>query len=117
MLPVRRHGGNAEDLTFRRYKQRRVASHSFKMCEKHPRTKFWAKIAFGPAWVDFKVAEWQFSSILLEVIGMSGNTMIRKELAKASQTEILDMTGLPPGIYILKAQAKGGVAQQKIIKR
>ena len=62
-------------------------------------------------------AEWQFSNIVLEVIGMTGNTMIRKELAKASQTEILDMSNLPPGIYILKAQAKGGVAQQKIIKR
>ena len=62
-------------------------------------------------------ANWQNKKVLYEVLSFSGQAAKKIETAYSSQTEILNISKLNSGIYIVNVTCENKVAQQKIIKQ
>ncbi len=62
-------------------------------------------------------ANWQRKKMMYEVITMNGQTVTRTESASSSQTEVMNIASLAPGIYFVRVNCDGQTAQQKIIKQ
>jgi hypothetical protein len=74
----------------------------------------------NPAINDLRVtipANWQNKKVVYEVIAMNGQTANRYETANSSQTEVINIYNLSPGIYMVKVICEGSIAQQKVIKQ
>jgi hypothetical protein len=62
-------------------------------------------------------ASWQNKKVVYEIFNASGRTAKRIETANSSQTEIVNVSTLSPGFYIVRVSFEGQTAQQKIIKQ
>ena len=62
-------------------------------------------------------ANWQNKRVVYEIFNMSGRTAKRIEAASSNQTEIMNVSALAPGFYIVRVSFEGQTAQQKIIKQ
>ncbi len=74
----------------------------------------------NPAINDLRVtipSSWQNKKIVYEVIAMNGQTAKRHETTNSSQTEIINLQSLSPGIYMVKVICEGSIAKQKLIKQ
>lgn len=60
---------------------------------------------------------WQNKKIVYEIFNASGKIVKRTETANSSQTEVMNVSILAPGFYIVRATYNGQTAQQKIIKQ
>jgi hypothetical protein len=61
-------------------------------------------------------ASWQNKEVKYEVFNTSGQIVIVKMNTNASQTEVIDMSNMSRGLYIVKLTNGTQTAQQKIIK-
>ncbi len=62
-------------------------------------------------------ANWQNKKLVYEVVMLNGQSVKKNENAKSSQTETLNVSNLAPGVYFVRVNCGGEVAQQKIIKQ
>lgn len=62
-------------------------------------------------------SNWQGKKVSYQVLNNSGQLAINKQASSSSQTEILNVSGLPTGFYIVRVTCDGETAQQKIIKQ
>ena len=62
-------------------------------------------------------ANWQNKKVVYEIFNASGRTAKRIETASSNQTEIMNVSSLAPGFYIVRVSFEGQTAQQKIIKQ
>jgi SdrD B-like domain/Secretion system C-terminal sorting domain len=62
-------------------------------------------------------ANWQNKKIVYEVFNANGQTAKKIETESAAQTEIVNVSNLNNGFYIVKVTCDGQTAQQKIIKQ
>jgi hypothetical protein len=62
-------------------------------------------------------ANWQNKKVIYEIYNAAGKTVKRKETASSSQTEIINVSNLSAGFYIVRVSFEGQTAQQKIIKQ
>ncbi len=62
-------------------------------------------------------ANWQGSSLNYEVISMSGHVVMRKQAGSASQVEVLSLSTLYAGAYVLRVTGSQGSIQQKFLKQ
>jgi hypothetical protein len=60
---------------------------------------------------------WQGKSVSLELYSATGIRVQGVSIDRASQTESLQMSALPKGFYLVRAQCDGQVAEQKIIRQ
>ncbi|HNR15765.1 MAG TPA: T9SS type A sorting domain-containing protein [Chitinophagaceae bacterium] len=61
-------------------------------------------------------ANWQNKKAVYELFNANGQIAKRTETANSSQTEVINVTSLAPGFYIVRVSCEGQVAQQKIVK-
>lgn len=61
-------------------------------------------------------ANWQKMKISYEIFSLNGQSVLRKEATSSSQTEVLNIANLQPGVYVVRVTGGGETAQQKIIK-
>lgn len=61
-------------------------------------------------------ANWQNKKAVYEMFNANGQIAKRTETANSSQTEVINVTSLAPGFYIVRVSCEGQVAQQKIVK-
>jgi len=61
-------------------------------------------------------ANWQNKKAVYELFNANGQIAKRTETANSSQTEVINVTSLTPGFYIVRVSCEGQVAQQKIVK-
>lgn len=62
-------------------------------------------------------ATWQNKAVSYEVFNADGRLMKQLNMARSSQTEILKVGSLTPGLYIIRASCNGERLQQKIMKQ
>lgn len=62
-------------------------------------------------------ANWQNKKVAYEIFNANGRTAKRIETANSSQTEIVNVSTLSPGFYIVRVSFEGETIQQKIIKQ
>jgi Secretion system C-terminal sorting domain len=62
-------------------------------------------------------ANWQNKKLVYEIYNASGRIAKRIETANSNQTEIINVSTLTPGFYIVRVNYAGETAQQKIIKQ
>ena len=62
-------------------------------------------------------ANWQNKKVLYEVLTFNGQVAKKIETAYSSQTEILNISKLNSGLYMVKVTCENKVTQQKIIKQ
>jgi hypothetical protein len=60
---------------------------------------------------------WQNKKISYEIINTNGQVSKKDEASNSSQTETLNISHLPSGVYIIRVSCNGETAQQKIIKQ
>lgn len=61
-------------------------------------------------------ANWQNKKAVYELFNANGQMAKRTETTSSSQTEVINVTSLAPGFYIVRVSCEGQVAQQKIVK-
>ena len=61
-------------------------------------------------------ASWQKIKMSYEIFSLNGQSVLRKEATSSSQTEVLNIANLQPGVYVVRVTGGGETAQQKIIK-
>jgi hypothetical protein len=62
-------------------------------------------------------ASWQQKQVVLEVFNSQGLRLQGIQVGSASQTETLDLSTLPKGVYVVSATCNGEKAQQRVIKQ
>lgn len=62
-------------------------------------------------------AGWQNKKAVYEIVSLNGQTVKRTVSANSSQTEIMSVSNLAPGMYVVKVSCEGQVAQQRIVKQ
>lgn len=62
-------------------------------------------------------ASWQNNKVVLDVYSTNGQIVKQVTAARASQTEVLNMNGLPAGVYVVKATSGGETAVQRVVKK
>ncbi len=62
-------------------------------------------------------AAWQNKKVTYEILSTNGQLAKKTEVINSSQTETLNVSGLIPGFYLVRATCNGESAQQKIIKQ
>jgi hypothetical protein len=60
---------------------------------------------------------WQGKKVTYEFVNANGHVSGKSQVGSSSQTEILNVSTLSPGLYIVKASCEDQLAQQKIIKQ
>ena len=60
---------------------------------------------------------WQSKKVIYEIVSINGRLAKKTESSSSSQTEIINISNLSPGIYLVKASCEGKTAQQKIVKQ
>jgi hypothetical protein len=60
---------------------------------------------------------WQGKKVTYEILNANGQVPGKSQVGSGSQTEILNVSTLPNGLYIVKASCGDQSAQQKIIKQ
>ncbi|RYY57769.1 MAG: T9SS type A sorting domain-containing protein [Chitinophagaceae bacterium] len=60
---------------------------------------------------------WQGKKVKYELLNSSGQLAVRSEPGAASQSETINMSGLPTGIYVLRVSCGAETSQQKLVKR
>jgi Secretion system C-terminal sorting domain len=74
----------------------------------------------NPAVNDLKItlpAAWQNKKASFEIVNLNGQVVNRMDNANTSQTEMMNIAKLAPGLYVVKVTCEGQVAQQKIVKQ
>ncbi|MCX6317458.1 MAG: T9SS type A sorting domain-containing protein [Bacteroidetes bacterium] len=74
----------------------------------------------NPAVNDLKItlpATWQNKRAIFEIVNLNGQVVNRMENANTSQTEMMNVAKLAPGLYVVRVTCEGQVAQQKIVKQ
>lgn len=61
-------------------------------------------------------SSWQGKNVNLEVYSGSGSKVFAMSVENASQTEIMNLSTLPKGFYLIKASSDNQIARQRIIK-
>lgn len=61
-------------------------------------------------------ANWQKMKMSYEIFSLNGQSVLRKEATSSSQTEVLNIANIQPGVYVVRVTGGGETAQQKIIK-
>ena len=61
--------------------------------------------------------DWQNKKVTYEVLNTNGQVSKRSETGSGSQTEIVSMSNLAPGFYVVRVSCEGQTAQQKIVKQ
>ncbi len=59
---------------------------------------------------------WQNKKVMYEVFNASGGNVKKMEIEKSILTQIINVTNLSAGFYIVRATCQGGTVQQKMIK-
>jgi hypothetical protein len=59
---------------------------------------------------------WQTKQVVMDLYNMNGQVVKHFSTANASQTEVMNVTGMPAGMYVLKASTGTETATQKIVK-
>ncbi len=62
-------------------------------------------------------ANWQNTKVVLDVYNTNGQIVKQVTASRAGQTEVLNMNGLPSGIYVVKATSGGESAVQRVVKK
>lgn len=62
-------------------------------------------------------ASWQNKRVVYEVVSNNGQVTKRTESSNSNQTEIMNVSKMNAGFYIVRAICDGQIAQQKIIKQ
>jgi len=62
-------------------------------------------------------ANWQDKQVVLDLYNINGQVVKHVVTGNASQTEVMNVTDMPAGMYVLKASNGTEVATQKIIKK
>lgn len=62
-------------------------------------------------------ANWQGKKVNYELVNNNGQIAARKLASSSSQTETLNVSGLPTGFYIVRVSCDGETAIQKVIKQ
>ena len=62
-------------------------------------------------------ANWQNKKVVYEIYNAAGKMAKRMETARSNQTEIVNVSSLSSGFYIVRVNFEGQTAQQKIIKQ
>ena len=60
---------------------------------------------------------WQGKKVTYELVNANGHVSGKSQVGSSSQTEILNVSTLSPGLYIVKASCEDQLAQQKIVKQ
>ena len=59
---------------------------------------------------------WQNNEVTYQIFNIQGQVMMTKTKDKASQTEVISMSHLSPGLYIVKVSNGKEISQKKLIK-
>lgn len=74
----------------------------------------------NPVTTDLRItipADWQNKKVVYEAISLGGQVLKRVEMANSSQTEVMGVSSLAPGMYIIRVTCQGQTAQQKVVKQ
>jgi Secretion system C-terminal sorting domain len=74
----------------------------------------------NPVTIELRITipnSWQGKKVSYQVFNNNGQVTINNESANSSQTEMINVSKLAPGFYIVKAICGSEIAQQKIIKQ
>lgn len=74
----------------------------------------------NPATKEIRVAipaNWQNKPVVFEMFAMGGQLVKRMQNASSNQTEIISLSDVTPGIYIVRVNCEGRSAQQRIVKQ
>jgi hypothetical protein len=60
---------------------------------------------------------WQNKNVTIEILGTTGSLTSKTQIENSSQVQIINMSSLQPGFYIVRVLCNGQYAQQKVIKQ
>lgn len=74
----------------------------------------------NPATTDLRItipSQWQNKAVVYEVFNSGGSVIYKKAVAASGQTEVINVSNFSTGVYFVRANCMGEIAQQKIIKK